>query len=216
MVQSHALQMLALTLMEPPTDFTSQSIRNEKQKVLAALRLYEKPEDMLDSVVRAQYEGYLDEEGVPKDSKTETFVALKTYVDNWRWSSMPIFIRSGKALSEKCTELVVYLKEIPHNIFKQTAGIDRISSNKITFRIQPDTFIRLKVQTKVPGNRIELLSTDLNFPYQEQFKNVDFINGYDRILFSAMSNDSSLFLSSGELFAQWKFTDSILEQWHST
>ncbi len=215
MVQSHALQMLALALMEPPKDFSAQSVRNEKHKVLSSLRIYNNANEVITNVIRAQYEGYLQEKGVPEDSKTETFIALKTYVDNWRWSGVPIYIRSGKALQEKCTELVVYFKEVPHNIFRNTADNEKIhlDANRLVFRIQPETFIRLNVQTKIPGNTLQIIPTDLNFPYEDAFKDIDYSNGYDRILFSAMINDASLFLSSDELFSQWRFADSILHTW---
>ena len=215
MIQSHALQMLALALMEPPKDFLAKSVRSEKHKVLSSLRTYANADEVIKNVVRAQYEGYLQETGIVENSKTETFVALKTYVDNWRWSGMPIYIRSGKALQEKCTELVVYFKKVPHNIFQNVIDNEQVhlDANRLVFRIQPETFIRLHVQTKIPGNTLKIVSTDLNFPYEDAFKNIDYSNGYDRILFSAMINDASLFLSSDELFSQWQFADSILDVW---
>lgn len=209
MVQSHGLQMLALLMMEPPNEYKAKAVRREKSKLLQSLRPFTK-ENIHTDVVRAQYDGYLSEEGVQDNSKTETLVCFKTYVDNWRWAGVPIFVRSAKATSMKRTELIVNFKEVAHNILGNNHMLEQ---NRLVFRLQPETFIKLRVTTKVPGNELQVKATDLDFPYAKEFEGLNFINGYDRILFSALMNDPTLFLSIEEVIAQWVFIDSIRNVW---
>ncbi len=212
MVQSHALQVLALSCMEPPSVFTADAIRAEKTKFLQLLQPFEASDVMMSSgIIRAQYENYLQEEGVAPDSKTETLVAFRVPIHNWRWSGMPVYIRTGKALSRKCAELVVHFKDVLYNIF---GNAHTFAGNKLIFRFQPDTFLKFSIQTKVPVNDMILKSTNMNFLYSDEFKDIDYSNGYDRILHSALANDGTLFLSQEEILAQWKFSDSILNEWH--
>lgn len=211
MVQSHALQVLALSCMEPPSVFAAEAIRAEKTKFLQLLQPFEASDVMMGSgIIRAQYEKYLQEEGVAPHSKTETLVALKIPIHNWRWSGMPVYIRTGKALSRKCAELVVHFKDVPYNMF---GHMQTFSGNKLIFRFQPETFLKFSIQTKVPVNEMVLKSTDMNFMYSDEFKHIDYSNGYDRILHSAFANDGTIFLSQDEILAQWKFSDSILNEW---
>ena len=209
MIQTHALQVLALACMEPPSSFTANNIRTEKAKLLESLRAFS-PAEVMSNVVRGQYDGYLQEQGVAENSMTETLVAFKVNIHNWRWSGMPVYVRTGKALREKCTELVVHFKETPYNMFGET---NEMFSNRLIFRFQPDTFVKLHMQTKVPGNTEDMIGTDMNFTYATKFKDINYSNGYDRILHSAVINDSRLFLSPPELLAQWYFTDAIIEEW---
>ncbi len=212
MLQSHGLQMLALAMMEPPVSLDAEDVRKEKAKVLKALNKFS-PAQVLTHVVRGQYDGYLSEEGVKEHSKTETFVALKTEVNNWRWKGIPVYLRTGKALNRKFTEIAICFREIPYNLFKEEAL--PLSSNRLLFRFQPETYIRLRTNIKIPGNTLSMTSSDLEFPYETRFKDIDFKNGYDRILYSSLINDASLFLSYPEVVEQWKFTDSILDVWNS-
>lgn len=211
MVQSHGLQLLSLVMMEPPSDFSAEQIRSEKSKLLSSLKVLSTNE-VKDSVIRAQYDGYLKEEGVLENSQTETMVVIRTEVNNWRWSGTPIYIRTGKALKRKKTEVVITFKPIPYNMMG-TSGPNDILKNRLVFRLQPDTNIKLRMMSKVPGHNIQMVSTEMDFPYDVQFKEYNYVNGYDRILYSAFINDATLFLSSKELFAQWKFTDAIINAW---
>lgn len=212
MIQSHGLQILALAMMEPPQSFNAKDVRIEKSKVLSALTIYDYDVAALNElVVRGQYEGYLLEEGVEKNSETETFVAMKTYINNWRWAGVPIYIRTGKALKEKRTELVINFKKIPYNLFDDVEN--SLTHNRLIFRFQPETFINLRIMSKIPGNQLQIKPTELDFPYDIEFKEFNYANGYDRILFSIFDNNATLFLSSDELFAQWKFIDSIITLW---
>lgn len=211
MVQSHGLQMLALLLMEPPNEYKAKAIRREKSKLLQSLRPFTK-ESVHTDVVRAQYDGYLSEDGVGENSKTETLVAMKTFVDNWRWGGVPIFIRSAKATTMKRTELVVNFKKVAHNILGDEHTLER---NRLVFRLQPETFIKLRVSTKVPGNELQVRATDLDFPYAKEFEGLNFVNGYDRIIFTALMNNPTLFLSVEEVIAQWVFIDSIRNVWNT-
>lgn len=209
MIQSHALQVLALSCMEPPSSFTAENIRAEKAKLLELLHPLTADEVAKDAV-RGQYEGYLNESGIAKHSMTETLVGFKVRIHNWRWSGVPVYIRSGKALSRRCTELVVSFKKPPYNMFGDSR---KLYSNKLIFRFQPDTFLNFGIQTKVPGNDRDTTTTNMDFKYSDEFNAADYANGYDRILHSAFINDASIFLSPAELLAQWNFADSLISEW---
>lgn len=196
MVQNHLLQMLALITMDQPFDFTAEHIRNEKLKVLQNLQL---TTDNL-QLVRGQYQGYAKDVGHP--SQTETFIALKTFINTERWQGVPIYLRTGKALSKKLTEISVHFKELDRCIFKNCAG------NILTFRIQPDESVHLRLNNKVPGFGIELHQGDYEFGYNKAFM-AEIPSAYERLLLDFMEGDQRLFIRSDEIEAAWKFVDSV-------
>ena len=173
MVQNHVLQLLAFVAMEPPPDFSSDAVRGEKAKVLHSIRPFT-PEDVRRFSVRAQYaqgrvagkevRGYLEEPGVAHDSKTETFAAIKFNIDNWRWANVPFYIRTGKNLAKRVTEIAVVFQRTPHFIFRQ-ASSSQVESNVLAFRIQPDEGITLKIISKLPGQAMEMRPVNMDFRY---------------------------------------------------
>ncbi len=207
MFQNHLLQLLALVAMEPPADFNADAIRNEKVKVLRAIRPV-----LIDHTVRAQYEGYLEAEGVAEDSKTATYAALKLQVDNWRWQGVPFYLRSGKALMAKGTEIVIEFNEPPHVIFPLPDGY-QLTPNFLSLCIQPDEGIHLRFETKVPDTPRETRSVDMEFHYSDSFGDVPLPDAYERLLLDALSGDASLFTRSDEIEAAWKIIDPIQETW---
>lgn len=207
MFQNHLLQLLALVAMEPPADFNADAIRNEKVKVLKAIRPV-KPEDTL----RAQYEGYCETEGVATGSETPTYTALKLNIDNWRWQGIPFYLRSGKALSSKVSEIVIEFKEPPHVIFPMPEDY-HLTPNFLSLCIQPDEGIHLRFETKVPDSVRETRSVDMEFKYADSFGDAPLPDAYERLLLDALSGDASLFTRSDEIEAAWQIIDPIQEGW---
>lgn len=208
MFQNHMLQLLCLVTMEPPLSFNGESLRLEKSKVLRALR----PASM-GNTVRAQYEDYTSAPGVKPDSTTPTFGALKLYIDNWRWQDVPFYLRSGKALERKTSEIAVQFRRPPHSLFDLPKG-KRLKPNILALCIQPDEGIHLRFETKVP-NANDIQSVDMEFRYGSSFKNVELPDAYERLLLDALNGDNSLFISDREIALSWKFIDAINDGWRS-
>jgi glucose-6-phosphate 1-dehydrogenase len=216
LVQNHMLQLLTLLCMEPPVTFTADEVRDEKVKVLHAIR-----PPASDEVVRAQFTagmaegqevvGYLDEEGVPEDSKTETYVALRLEVDNWRWAGVPIYVRTGKRLARKVTEIAVTLKPVPHLAF-QAAGSVGVQPNQLILTMQPNEGVSLSLGAKIPGTRMRIRPVNMEFLYGTAFLSQS-PEAYERLILDAMRGDATLFTRDDEVEAQWRIIDPILESW---
>ena len=219
MVQNHLLQLLCLVAMEPPTDLGADSIRDEKVKVVRSLRRLTKTE-IAASVVRGQYSegaingkpvvGYRQEKNVKPDSKTETFVALRMLVDNWRWADVPFYVRVGKRLPKSGTEISVHFKNAPPVLFnKEFTTLDQ---NVLVIRIQPDEGISLRMQAKMPGTSFRIEPVKMDFRYGTSFGKAS-PEAYERLLLDAMSGDATLFARRDEVEQAWAFIDTIEEAW---
>lgn len=209
MFQNHLLQLLALTTMEPPSALDAWALRNEKVKVLQAIR----PIPLHDSV-RGQYQGYRDEPGVALDSQTATYAALKLYTDNWRWQGVPFYLRSGKALATKVTEVIIQFKRPPHEMFHLPPG-QEFTPNIISLGIQPDEGIHLKFQAKVPGSATEIRQVDMEFHYRASFGLEKLPDAYERLLLDTIQGDASLFTRSDEIEWAWRLIDPIVRGWEA-
>ncbi len=207
MFQNHLLQLLTLVAMEPPSAFNADAVRTEKVKVLRAIREL----DAANSV-RAQYEGYLEEEGVADDSRTATYAALKIYIDNWRWQGVPFYMRSGKALQEKASEIVIEFEPPPHVMFPLPRDYE-LTPNFISLCIQPDEGIHLRFETKVPDSQQATRSVDMDFHFRETFSQQPLPDAYERLLLDAIIGDPSLFTRSDEIEAAWAIVDPLLNAW---
>jgi glucose-6-phosphate 1-dehydrogenase len=219
LVQNHMLQLVALTCMEPPASFDANKVRDEKVKVLTAIT----PPDPAETV-RAQYTGgtsggedvagYLDEDGVAPDSHTETYAALKLEVHNWRWAGVPIFLRTGKRLARKVTEIAVQLKPVPHLAF-QSSGSVGVLPNQLILTVQPNEGVSLSLGAKIPGSRMRIRPVNMEFLYGSAFMSQS-PEAYERLILDAMRGDATLFTRNDEVDAQWTIIDPILEAWHGT
>jgi glucose-6-phosphate 1-dehydrogenase len=212
MFQNHLLQLLTFVAMEAPSRFEANAVRNEKVKVLDAIRPW-KPEDVAANTVRAQYHGYRKEPGAAADSQTATFAAVKLQVDNWRWQGVPFYLRSGKALSCRTTQIVIQFRPPPHLLF-DTASQRTHDANRLVIQIQPDEGIQLHFQTKVPDEEMKLRLTDLQFRFAEQFKSLP--DAYERLLLDVLEGDQSLFSRSDEVELSWSIIDPIQQVWQET
>ena len=220
MVQNHIMQVLCLTTMEAPVAFDADAIRDEKVKVLRAVPLLT-PEDVAKRTVRGQYTAgvingqpqvsYKEEKGVSPASQTETYVALKLFIENWRWAEVPFYIRTGKALPKRSTEVTIQFKRVPHMLYKpaETKGL---VPNRLTIRIQPDEGISLKFAAKVPGAARHLNDVDMNFSYSEAF-GIESPDAYERLIADCMVGDSTLFIRRDEVETSWRIVDSIINAW---
>lgn len=209
MVQNHLMQLMAFTAMESPSVFDPEPIRDEIVKVFRALRPY-KGHDRDNLVVRGQYTGYRAEQHVAPDSVTETYVAMKMFIDNWRWSDVPFYIFTGKKLPEKTSEIVVNFKSTPHQLFAgQCSGG---SCNKLIIRIQPNESITLKFGLKMPGAGFTVQQVGMDFRYDSLSKSY-LPDAYERLLLDAMLGDSTLYARSDALEASWQLIDPILRHW---
>lgn len=217
-VQNHLLQVLALTAMEPPANFGADAVRDEKVKLLRSIRPLQ-PWDLPQLVVRGQYvaglvdgepvPGYRDEEGVATDSTTETYLALKLEIDNWRWAGVPFFVRTGKRLEHRVTEVAVRYKQVPFLPLPKSA-VDSIEPNTVVVRIQPDEGIEVSFGAKVPGSPFRVKTVDLDFSYQKSFDE-DPPEAYERVLFDALQGDATLFLRSDEVLQSWRVVMPLVE-----
>jgi glucose-6-phosphate 1-dehydrogenase len=225
MMQNHMFQMLAYLCMEPPGSFEPDSIRNEKAKLLESVRAYTM-EEVPEYVVRGQYgpsydekgdllkPGYRQEADVNPESNTETFAAAKLQIDNWRWEGVPIYLRSGKALWKRGTEIVVEFKKAPEKIFQGT-GIKQLSANRLVFHIQPYQGIELLFQAKTPGPTMQLQSVDMAFNYGNAFKASRY-TGYEVMVYSCTRGDATLFSRGDLVEAAWRIAQPLLDYWGST
>ena len=211
MFQNHLLQLMMITAMEAPSRYEADLVRDEKVKVLRSVRKYTGA-DFAQDTVRGQYEGYLREKGVPKTSQTATFAALRLFIDNWRWQGVPFFLRSGKAMSCRTTQIVVQFREPPHMLFNDRR--QTIDANRLVIQIQPAEGIQLHFQTKVPDAGMRLRTTDLEFSFQREFEG-EMPDGYQRLLLDALKGDASLFARSDEVELAWSIIDPILAAWQS-
>lgn len=222
MIQNHMLQLLCLIAMDPPTDLSADSIRNEKVKVLKALRPIT-PDMMENYVVRGQYTagtsvgdsvpGYLEEKGANKSSETETFVALKVEIDNWRWSGVPFYIRTGKRLPEKLSQIIIHFRPAPHYIFDPDQK--HLASNKLIIRLQPDEGMSLKILTKDQGlhKGMRLRQGPLELTFSETFGTERIPDAYERLLWEVMKGNQYLFVRRDEVEYAWRWVDQIVSNW---
>lgn len=213
-VQNHLLQVLALCAMEPPTSFTADDIRTAKVQVLRALRPITGLQ-VEQEVVRAQYDGYRDENGVPNDSRTPTYVAMKLLIDNWRWKNVPFYLRAGKALGSRVTEVSIHFEKVPHLLFGENSGDTQdfsVPPNVLTLRIQPDEGISLRFASKIPGEEINIGSFDMNMLYSSNFDK-PLATAYERLLLDCWRGDATLFARRDEVEEAWRFISPILEAW---
>lgn len=202
MLQSHVLQLLTLTALEPPSAFNARALRDEKVKVLQAVRPI-----ALDDGVWGQYRGYRDERGVAPGSNTPTYIALKLYVDNWRWQGVPFYLRSGKKLAQKATEITLQFKPVPHSMFAQDAGL---APNRLSLSIQPDEGLHLCIETKIPGAGMRAAPVVMDFHFGEQFGAHSLPEAYERLLLDAVQGDASLFARSDEIELAWQLVDPLM------
>jgi glucose-6-phosphate 1-dehydrogenase len=211
MFQNHLFQLLMITAMETPVRFNADIVRDEKVKVLRAVRRYH-GKDFAEGGVRGQYEGYLQEEGVPEGSPTETFAALRFYIDNWRWKGVPFYLRSGKAMSCRTTQIVIQFKEPPHLMF---GGNKHVSpeANQLVIQIQPAEGLQLYFQSKVPDQEMRLRQSHLDFRFDAGGGELP--DSYQRLLQDALIGDASLFARSDEVEQAWQIMDPIIAAWRS-
>lgn len=210
MFQNHLLQLLALVAMEPPVSMKADDVRDEKEKLLRSLRPVEPHE-----TVRAQYEGYTETEGVEPDSQTPTYAALKMYVDNWRWFGVPFYLRSGKALANKTSEVIIQFKRPPCHLFGLPVDAQEIRPNVLAMCIQPNEGIHLRFETKVPDVIDQTRSVEMDFKYTTYFGDEPLPDAYERLLLDAMKGDATLFTRSDSIESSWRVIDHILEGWQS-
>ncbi len=222
MVQNHLIQLLTLVCMEPPTDLGADSVRDEKVKVLRSLRPFKGPEDVARNVVRGQYAAgaingqavpaYRAEQNVKPDSPIDTFVAMRAFIDNWRWSGVPIYVRVGKRLPKSAAEIAVQFKNAPSVLFNQQTG--EAGANVLVIRIQPDEGVSLRMQSKLPGAALRVEPVKMDFQYGASFGKAS-PEAYERLLLDAMSGDPTLFARRDEVEQAWQFVDAIEGAWHS-
>jgi glucose-6-phosphate 1-dehydrogenase len=209
MFQNHLLQLLSLVAMEPPASFEADAVRNETFKLLSSIR----PISLTDTV-RAQYEGYRQTEGVAPDSQTPTYAAIKLYIDNWRWKGIPFYLRSGKSLAAKTSQVIVEFQRPPHLMFHLPDGYQFVP-NILSLCIQPDEGIHLMFEAKVPDSDQDMRSVDMEFKYRDSFSGV-LPDAYERLLMEALRGDASLFTRSDGIEAAWKLIDSISDGWETS
>ena len=221
MVQNHILQLLCLVAMEPPTSMAADSVRDEKLKVLRSLRIVTDG-DALQKTVRGQYRagagggmavpGYAEELGAP--SRTETFVAIKAEVENWRWAGTPFYLRTGKRLPTRVSEIVIQFHKVPHSIFPPGVGI--VEPNRLIIRLQPDDGIQLELMAKDPGpGGMRLRMAPLDIRFADAFK-VRYPDAYERLLMDVVRGNATLFMRRDEVEAAWRWVEPILEAWGSS
>ncbi len=219
-IQNHALQILTLIAMEPPVSLGADAIRDEKVKALRSVRSFS-PKEVHEHTVRGQYLStgsdrkddvdYLSEPGIPADSSTETFAAIRFHVDNWRWAGVPFYVRAGKRLPTRVTEVVVQLKEVPDVLFARMSCA-RVTPNRLTIRVQPNEGVDILMSAKDPGQGMDVKPVRMHFDYAEAFGK-EIPEAYERLLLNAMLGDASLFARDDEVEAAWKLITPILETW---
>ncbi|RPI75588.1 MAG: glucose-6-phosphate dehydrogenase, partial [Planctomycetaceae bacterium] len=229
-LQNHLLQLLALVAMEPPSFFRGKEIRDEKVKVLEALAPAATAID--DWAVRGQYtaatidgqrvEGYLEEERIPASSVTETFAAIEVAIDNWRWAGVPFYLRTGKRMPRRVSEIAIQFKAPPLHLFKTVecegdiCELVEARPNQLVFRIQPSESISLTCSAKRPGMQYQIHPVQLDFAYEEGFKETALPEAYERLLLDVLRGDSTLFMRNDELDAAWRLVTPILDAWTSS
>jgi glucose-6-phosphate 1-dehydrogenase len=227
MFQNHLLQLLALTAMEPPAAMTADAVRDEKVKVLRSIR-WLTPESIPSNAVRAQYaagkikdqdvKGYRDEPDVSKDSQTPTYAAVRFHVDNWRWKGVPFYVRSGKRLPKRVSEIAVHFQAPPHLMFGGPGAGRDLEANVLVMRVQPNEGVSLNFEVKVPGaavaltQHVEVAPVDMDFSYAEAFGETA-APAYETLLLDVMIGEMTLFTRSDEVEAAWRLIDPLLEYW---
>ena len=223
LIQNHMLQLLCHVAMEPPVNFTAEEVRNEKVKVLLAV-----PQPTTEAIpeiaVRSQYgpgqaggedvPGYVEEQGVPADSTTETYAALRLEVDNWRWAGVPFYLRTGKRLARKITEIAVTLKPVPHLAFSQSGSLG-VRPNQLVLTLQPNEGVSLSLGAKIPGTRMIIRPVNMEFQYGTSFLSQS-PEAYERLITDVMRGDATLFTRNDEVEAQWRICDPIVSYWATT
>jgi glucose-6-phosphate 1-dehydrogenase len=220
LVQNHMMQLLALLTMEPPATFEANRLRDEKLKVLEAI-VPPSPAEVPSMAVRAQYgpgvvggtrvPGYREEEGVAPDSRTETYAALRLHVSNWRWAGVPFYLRTGKRLARKVTEIAVALKPVPHLAF-QSKGSVGVQANQVILTVQPDEGVSVSLGAKIPGPTMRIRPVNMEFRYGTSFMS-ESPEAYERLILDAMRGDATLFTRGDEIEALWGIIDPILTAW---
>jgi glucose-6-phosphate 1-dehydrogenase len=220
LIQNHMLQLLCHVAMEPPVNFAAEEVRNEKVKVLEAIP-EPTPEQIATMAVRAQYgpghsggedvPGYSEEPGVPEGSRTETYAALRLEVDNWRWAGVPFYVRTGKRLARKVTEIAVTLKPVPHLAFSQDGSLG-VRPNQLVLTVQPNEGVSLQLGAKIPGTRMVIRPVNMEFLYGTAFLSQS-PEAYERLITDAMRGDATLFTRNDEVEAQWRICDPIVKAW---
>ena len=219
-IQNHLLQLLALTAMEEPTSFRAEAVRAEKAKILSSVRV---PGDLAEATARGQYasgwqggvnvKGYLDEDGIPADSRTETYAAIKLEIENRRWAGVPFYLRTGKRLSRRVTEVAMVFQKAPHLPFSQT-DTEELGQNALVMRVQPDEGITVRFGSKVPGTSMEIRDVNMDFAYGESFTETS-PEAYERLLLDVLIGDPPLFPRQEEVELSWRILDPITEFWAS-
>lgn len=222
MIQNHLLQLLCIIAMEPPASIDPDAVRDEKLKILRALRPYG-PHDVATKAVRGQYRagatggqpvvGYQDEQGIAQGSKTETFVALKAEIDTWRWAGVPFYLRTGKRMQERLAEIVINFREVPHSIFGLPP--EAHTTNRLVIQLQPEESVKLYLLAKQPGDRMKLRSVHLDLDFDETFKTRR-PDAYERLLTDVIHGRLTLFMRRDELDAAWKWVEPILDAWEQS
>jgi glucose-6-phosphate 1-dehydrogenase len=221
MIQNHLMQLVCLIAMEPPVSFNADEVRNKKVDVLNSIREIKKEEVHM-YAVRGQYDagwiegekvkGYREEKDVAADSSTETFAALKLFVDNWRWTDVPFYIRSGKRMQESISVITIDFKPVPHQSFPDEA-MENWQPNKLVLNIQPDMGIRLRFQAKRPGLQMHLAPVDMLFDYSDSYKSGSSPEGYETLLLDVMEGDATLFMRADQVEAAWEIVMPVLSNW---
>jgi glucose-6-phosphate 1-dehydrogenase len=221
MVQNHLMQLLSLVAMEPPIAFNGRAVRDEKVKVLHAVR-HIQGDAVRFATARGQYgpgwvsgeevPGYKQEPDVPDSSRTETFAALKLYVDSWRWADVPFYLRTGKRMPKRSTEIAIQFKRAPHLLFRDIVDVSAMEPNVLSLRIQPNEGITLKFHTKVPGTPVRIRPANMDFLYGASFV-VQSPSAYETLLLDALRGDNTLFARGDEVEAAWSIVDDIVAGW---
>jgi glucose-6-phosphate 1-dehydrogenase len=219
MLQNHLLQLLCIVAMEPPTSISPDAVRDAKLQVLRSLKRFT-PTTLAQNIVRGQYRagyvdgqpvpGYREEPEAPKQSKTESFVAMKAEIDTWRWAGVPFYLRTGKRMADRLAEIVVRFKPIPHSIFNQPTS--SFQPNSLVIRLQPDEGLSLNLMAKTPGDSMRLKQAELELDFREQFK-APRMEAYERLLLDVLRGQLTLFMRGDELEAAWEWVEPILDYW---
>ncbi|MEK6248947.1 MAG: glucose-6-phosphate dehydrogenase (NADP(+)), partial [Planctomycetales bacterium] len=213
MFQNHLLQLVALVAMEPPPSFEADAIRDEKIKVLRSIRPIT-ADEIATETVRGQYRGYCESPGVAERSQTETFAAMRLHIDNWRWQDVPFYLRSGKKLAEKCTEIAIQFKCPPVRMFPLPRDFE-MTANVLGMCIQPDEGIHLKFEAKVPDTAAETRSVDMEFHYRDSFGETLIPEAYERLCLDALQGDATLFTRADAAELSWSDIDPIIAAWQT-
>ena len=221
MVPNHILQLVALAAMEPPNSFGADAVRGEQVKALQAIAPLTAEDIEKGAAVRGQYgpgtaagkagPAYRDEQRVAKDSPVETYVAMKLELDNWRWAGVPFYLRTGKRMAERTTEMMIQFKSAPFVLFRDTP-VDQIGANRMVLQLQPNEGISLEIEAKVPGPEIEMKPVEMKFAYADYFGKSS-NTGYETLLFDCMVGDPTLFKTADAVEAGWRIVQPVLDAW---